>query len=156
MASIERALPDETATMRLAAAVAAAARPGDLITLDGPLGAGKTAFARGFLRALGVVEEVPSPTFTLVQTYESAAGPVWHCDLYRLSRPEEADELGIEEALDEAIVLVEWPSRLGAPPPAPRLEVRLAYAGGAGGARAARLEGHGGWAARLAAVADAG
>lgn len=153
MSVLSRVLSDEAATARLAAAAAAAALPGDLIALHGPLGAGKTAFARGFLRALGVAEEVPSPTFTLVQTYDAAPCPVWHCDLYRLARPDDAAELGLEEALDEAILLVEWPERMGPPPPAPRLDVRLAFAGGG---RAARLEAHGGWRARLRALADAG
>ena len=153
MSGLERALPDAAATARLAAAVAAVARAGDLIALDGPLGAGKTAFARGFLRALGVADDIPSPTFTLAQIYDTAAGPVWHCDLYRLERPGEAEALGIEEALDEAIALVEWPDRMTDPPPAPRLDVRLAFAARG---RRARLEDRGGWAGRLRALADAG
>ena len=145
-------LPDAAATAQLAAAAASAARAGDLIALHGPLGAGKTTFARGFLRALGVKGEIPSPTFTLVQTYDTTAGEVWHCDLYRIEAPGEIAELGIEEALDSAIVLVEWPDRLGAAPPAPRLDVRMSFAGPG---RAALLEGRGAWARRLRAIRNA-
>lgn len=153
MPGVKRALSDEAATARLAAAAAGLARTGDLIALRGPLGAGKTAFARGFLRALGVMEDIPSPTFTLVQTYDTAAGPVWHCDLYRLERPGEVEALGLEEALDEAIALVEWPERMTDPPPAPRLDVRLAFAAQG---RIASLSGRYGWEARLRALANAG
>ena len=153
MCDFERALPDDAATMRFAAAVAGVARAGDLIALAGPLGAGKTTFARGFLRARGVVEEVPSPTFALVQIYEPASGPVWHCDLYRIEDPGETDELGIEEALDDAIVLLEWPGRMDPLPSAPRLDVQLAFAPRG---RAARIRSGGGWQARLAAIAGDG
>src|SRR6266704_6126905 len=86
-------LPDEAATAALAAGIAALARPGDVIALKGELGAGKTSFARAFIRARGGVEAVPSPTFTLVQVYELPGGPIWHIDLYRLRDPEEAWEL---------------------------------------------------------------
>ncbi|HET8996544.1 MAG TPA: tRNA (adenosine(37)-N6)-threonylcarbamoyltransferase complex ATPase subunit type 1 TsaE, partial [Acetobacteraceae bacterium] len=107
-------LPDLAATGRLAAAVAALARAGDAILLDGPLGAGKTAFARAFLRAASgdPALEVPSPTFTLVQSYDTRLGPVHHFDLWRLAGPAALDELGWDEARDD-IVLVEWPDRLG-------------------------------------------
>ncbi len=150
--ALDARLADAAATMRLAAAAARVARAGDLIALDGPLGAGKTTFARGFLRALGVTGEIPSPTFTLVQTYDTSAGEIWHCDLYRIEAPGEIAELGIEEALDSAIALVEWPDRMGAAPPAPRLDVRLSFAGAG---RAARLEGRGAWAPRLRALGNA-
>jgi tRNA threonylcarbamoyladenosine biosynthesis protein TsaE len=103
-------LPDEAATESLARRLAGVARPGDVIALWGGLGAGKTAFARAFVRAAGdPAEEVPSPTFTLVQTYALAAGPCWHFDLYRLQAPDEVWELGIEEAFAGGIVLIEWP-----------------------------------------------
>lgn len=88
-----------------------------------------------------------------MQTYDTAAGPVWHCDLYRLERPGEVEALGLEEALDEAIALVEWPERMTDPPPAPRLDVRLAFAAQG---RIASLSGRGGWEARLRALANAG
>ena len=108
------ALDAEAATHDLAGRIAGLARPGDAILLEGGLGSGKTSFARGFLRALGIAEEVPSPTFTLLQVYDTANGPVWHFDLYRLKRPDEALELGLEEGRAEAILLIEWPERLGA------------------------------------------
>jgi tRNA threonylcarbamoyladenosine biosynthesis protein TsaE len=145
-------LADEGATAALAARLAPLARPGDVIALAGELGSGKTSFARAFIRALGdAAEEVPSPTFSLVQTYETQAGPIWHFDLYRLARPEEALELGLEDALAEAIVLIEWPERLGAMLPEDRLELRL-EAGAAPESRVARLTARGGWADRVAGL----
>src|SRR6516162_7945065 len=89
-------LPDEAATAAFAARVSAVAEIGDVIALKGDLGTGKTSFARAFIRARGAVEEVPSPTFTLVQIYELAETAIWHFDLYRLKSAEEAWELGIE------------------------------------------------------------
>jgi tRNA threonylcarbamoyladenosine biosynthesis protein TsaE len=145
-------LGDEAATVALARRIAAVARAGDVIALAGDLGTGKTRFARAFVdAAAGDGEEVPSPTFTLVQTYESPAGPIWHFDLYRLARPEEAYELGIEEALTDGIALIEWPERLGGLLPAERLDIALAY-GDRPTARRARLAGHRGWAPRLASL----
>jgi tRNA threonylcarbamoyladenosine biosynthesis protein TsaE len=121
-------LPDERATRSLAARIAARARPGDVIALSGPLGAGKTSFARAFIRArFGAAEEVPSPTFTLVETYSGEGPPIWHFDLYRLDRPEDAWELGIEDAFAGGISLIEWPERLGALLPPGRLQVALAF-----------------------------
>lgn len=105
-------LADEQATAAVAAALARAARPGDVITLSGPLGVGKTAFARGMLAALGHRGEVPSPTFAIVQPYEALEPPVWHADLYRIENPSELDELGLEAAA-EGLLLVEWPERAG-------------------------------------------
>ena len=108
-------LPDLAATEALAAAVAALARAGDAILLEGELGAGKSAFARAFLRAASgdPALEVPSPTFTLVQSYDTRIGTVHHFDLWRLDGPGGLAELGWDEARDD-IVLVEWPDRLGA------------------------------------------
>ena len=115
-------------TERLAQRLAPHVAPGDVIGLCGPLGSGKTAFARAFNRArLGRhQEEVPSPTFTLVQLYEHPAGAIWHFDLYRLNGPEDAYELGIEDAFSNAISLIEWPEKLGALMSTDWLELRLA------------------------------
>lgn len=120
-------LPQETDTVALAGQIAPILRPGDVILLEGPIGAGKSAFCRALIRArLGRMEDVPSPTFTLVQTYEDAGGDIWHCDLYRLTHPEEVFELGLEEAFTNAICLIEWPDRLGADAPSDALRMRFA------------------------------
>ncbi|MBI0535604.1 tRNA (adenosine(37)-N6)-threonylcarbamoyltransferase complex ATPase subunit type 1 TsaE [Roseomonas sp. KE2513] len=123
-------LPDEAATRALAARAARLSRPGDAILLDGPLGAGKSSFARAFLRAASgdAGLEVPSPTFTLVQSYDLPVGPAHHMDLYRLDGPAALTELGWEEAR-EGIVLVEWPDRLGPLTPADALRITLLPAG---------------------------
>ncbi|HJU20275.1 MAG TPA: tRNA (adenosine(37)-N6)-threonylcarbamoyltransferase complex ATPase subunit type 1 TsaE [Stellaceae bacterium] len=148
-------LPDESATAALAARLAVRARPGDVIALKGDLGAGKTTFARAFIHALGGGEEVPSPTFTLVQLYELDAVTVWHFDLYRLQAPEEAWELGIEEAFAGGVSLIEWPERLGPLLPTDRLEIALLFGEGPE-ARRAQLSAGPGWAARIAGIeADA-
>ncbi|HYX47507.1 MAG TPA: tRNA (adenosine(37)-N6)-threonylcarbamoyltransferase complex ATPase subunit type 1 TsaE [Sphingomicrobium sp.] len=105
-------LEDEKATFDLGARLAGAARPGDVITLSGPLGVGKTALARGFISALGHGGDVPSPSFAIVQPYEDLEPPVWHVDLYRIENPSEIDELGLDSA-SEAVLLVEWPERAG-------------------------------------------
>jgi tRNA threonylcarbamoyladenosine biosynthesis protein TsaE len=138
-------LPDLSATGAFAARVAALLRPGDAILLSGPLGAGKTAFARAVLRAAtdDPALEVPSPSFTLVQSYETRIGPVHHYDLWRLDGPEALAELGWDDARDD-IVLVEWPDRLGSrtPPDSLRLTFELAE----GDARTVQIEG---WPDRL-------
>jgi len=105
-------LADEAATARLGAALAAQARAGDVITLSGPLGVGKTALARGLLAALGHEGEVPSPSFAIVQPYEELEPAVWHVDLYRIETPGELAELGLD-SLGHALLLVEWPERAG-------------------------------------------
>lgn len=105
----------EKDTQALAASLANQARIGDVIYLKGTLGMGKSTFARAFIRHLASNPhlEVPSPTFTLVQSYTEISLPVWHLDLYRLDAPEEIEELGLEEALSTAVTLIEWPERLG-------------------------------------------
>ena len=109
-------LPDAEATTALGQAIATLLAPGDSVLLYGPLGMGKSTLARGLIRALTTPDEdVPSPTFTLVQFYESDP-PVAHFDLYRLTRPEEAFEIGLDEALDEGCAVIEWPERLGEAP----------------------------------------
>lgn len=149
--SFTMALADEAATEALARRLADAARRGDVIALAGPLGAGKSVLARAFIRRLtSDGEEVPSPTFTLVQTYASARGTIWHFDLFRLRGAEEALELGIEDAFAEGIVLIEWPERLGNLLPPRRLAVRLSVAAD-GEARRVELEGVA-WADRMGAL----
>lgn len=107
-------LPDPDATTALAHHIAPMLGAGDVILLQGPIGAGKSHFARALIQArLGRAEDVPSPTFTLVQTYQADGVDVWHADLYRLTDAAEVDELGLTQAFDEAITLVEWPDRLG-------------------------------------------
>ena len=154
-------LADETATAALARAVSRQAKAGDVIALSGNLGAGKTSFARAFINALpraenaapGAPEEVPSPTFTLVQLYERAPAQIWHFDLYRLEQAEEAYELGIEEAFSEGISLIEWPERLGGLLPADCLELILGF-GEEPDARTAELIAHGAWRRRVEALSE--
>jgi len=144
-------LPDEKATSALAARLAVLVTPGDVIALKGELGAGKTSFARAFIRARGSDETVPSPTFTLVQTYDLPGGMIWHFDLYRLRLAGEAWELGIEDAFRDGISLIEWPERLGDLLPPRRLEVALDF-GPVPMARRAALAGNAAWATRLASI----
>ncbi len=141
-------LDGEEATAELAAEIASLAEDGDVIALSGELGTGKTTFARAFLREWGVQEEIPSPTFTLVQTYELEAGTVWHFDLYRLENPDDALELDIEDAFTEGISLIEWPERLGAYLPWERLDLRFAI-GEREDVRRVEIEGTDEWADRL-------
>ena len=124
-------LADEAATERLGAALAARLRPRDVVALEGGLGAGKTTLARAILRAAAAQPDlvVPSPTFTLVETYDTPRGTFWHFDLYRLDGPEQVFELGWEEARADGIALVEWAERLGPLLPADRLTVMLAPEG---------------------------
>ncbi len=141
-------LPDAAATRNLGALLAKAARPRDAIALEGDLGMGKTEFARGFIHArAGAEVEVPSPTFTLVQTYDLPGGPIWHFDLYRLADPEEIWELGWEAAREGAIALIEWPQRLGPYLPADRLAVALSQ-GTHENSRHAVISGGANWAER--------
>ncbi len=120
-------LPDLARTSLLGAAIARLLRPGDAVLLEGPLGAGKTAFARAFLRAAtgDPILDVPSPTFTLVQDYDTPLGPVAHYDLWRIDGPQALEELGWDAARD-GIVLVEWPDRLGPLRPPNALTLTLA------------------------------
>ena len=145
-------LPDESATATFAARVARLARRGDVIALSGPLGSGKTSFARSFIRArFNTSEDVPSPTFTLVEIYGTAPPLVWHFDLFRLERPEEVWELGIEDAFADGISLIEWPERMGDLLPRERLGIAFAFAAEAG-ARTATLQPSPGWAGRIGAL----
>jgi tRNA threonylcarbamoyladenosine biosynthesis protein TsaE len=107
-------LADEGATEAIGRRLAAAIRPGDVVALSGPLGVGKTALSRAVLRAAGHAGEVPSPTFAIVQPYDDLPVPIWHCDLYRLEDPSELEELGLDSALEDGVLLVEWPEKAGA------------------------------------------
>jgi tRNA threonylcarbamoyladenosine biosynthesis protein TsaE len=105
-------LTDDAGTLAAGAALARVARAGDVITLSGPLGVGKTTLARGFIEGLGHPGEVPSPSYAIVQPYEQLSPPVWHVDLYRIETPAEIGELGLDAAAN-AVLLVEWPERAG-------------------------------------------
>ena len=119
-------LRDEEEARRFGARLGLALRPGQTLLLEGPVGAGKSHIARAAIRArLGPQTDVPSPTFTLVQTYDDPDAEIWHADLYRLTNPSEVDELGLFEAMESAIVLIEWPDRLGRDRPADALTLRL-------------------------------
>ena len=145
-------LADEAATTELAKTVASVSRPGDVIALWGDLGAGKTVFARAFINArAGTPQEVPSPTYTLVQIYDDAGGGgIYHFDLYRIEDAGELEELGMEEAFSGGISLIEWPDRMKNLLPADRLDLSLTQGAVKGaGQRQAALKGFGSWTARL-------
>lgn len=145
--TVSLALPDEDATTRLGEWLASHMAPGQTLLLDGPIGAGKSHLARALIRArLGRFEDVPSPTFTLVQVYQADV-ELWHADLYRLTHPDEVLELGLDEAFDKAICLIEWPERLGSHLPEHAVRVSL-RAEGEG--RVATLSGNLPWLDALA------
>jgi len=124
--SISLTLTSPEDTARLALALAPHLNAGDVILLEGPIGAGKSFFARALiLSLLTTPEDIPSPTFTLVQTYDAPKFDIWHCDLYRLITPYEVQELGLEDAFETALCLVEWPDRLGDLTPAEALVISL-------------------------------
>ena len=146
MSIAEIDLKSAKATQALGVAVARALRTGEAVCLWGPLGAGKTTLARGLIRALTTPdEEVPSPTFTLVQTYAGPAFALAHFDLYRITRARDLDELGLEEALDDGAAVIEWPERLEGRLPPDRLDIVLSIEGDG---RRARLMPHGAWEGR--------
>ena len=144
------ALPDAEATLALGRRIGAGMTRGDVVCLSGNLGAGKTTLARGAVEAwTGQAQDAPSPTYTLVQTYEGAKGELWHIDLYRLKRAQDAWELGLADAFVEAACLIEWPERLEDRLPGDRLDVALASQGEG---RSAALTAHGAWRKRLATI----
>jgi tRNA threonylcarbamoyladenosine biosynthesis protein TsaE len=140
-------LPSAAATEAFGARLAAGLRPGEVIALFGTLGAGKTTLARGLLRGLGHEGDVASPTFPIVQAYAppDVAIPLWHVDLYRIEQPEELEEIGLDEALEEAALLIEWPERLPSLWPN---ALRLSLAVEPGGGRALTAQVPPAWGAR--------
>ena len=139
-------LDNEAATAHLGAVLAPALRAGEAICLTGPLGAGKSTLARALIRALaGADEDVPSPTFTLVQFYGGKGLKLAHFDLYRLATADEAHEIGLDEALEDGACIIEWPERLDGHLPHDRLDIELTIDGDG---RRARLEPCGAWEER--------
>jgi tRNA threonylcarbamoyladenosine biosynthesis protein TsaE len=119
-------LSSQENTLLLAQTIAPLLKAGDIILLEGPIGAGKSFFARSLiLSLLTEPEDIPSPTFTLVQTYDAPKFEIWHCDLYRLTTPYEAQELGLEDAFETALCIVEWPDRLGDLTPPNALTIKM-------------------------------
>ena len=144
---------DLSACQRLAAGLAPLLKTGDILTFEGNLGTGKTEFCRALIHAIGYTEEVPSPTFNLVQIYEPTLDDlntptIWHIDLYRIEKPEDIFELGIEEAFDTAITLIEWPDRMGHFLPKGNLEINIKM-GEVDGSRKITISGNNHWKTRL-------
>ena len=128
--ALDLTLHDADQTARLAVTLGRALTAGDVVLLTGDVGAGKTHFARALIQSLlAVPEDVPSPTFTLVQTYDAPAAAIWHADLYRLTSVYEIEELGLTDAFSDAICLVEWPDRLGDLRPEDALDLTLTVTG---------------------------
>lgn len=106
-------LPDEAATLALGQKLATHLKPADIVAMRGDLGAGKTTLSRGIIVALTGESEVPSPTYTIIQTYEGDDSEIWHCDLYRIENPDDILELGLLDAFEDSICLIEWPDKMG-------------------------------------------
>lgn len=149
---LQLTLADQDQTEALARHITPLLQAGDVLLLSGSIGAGKSTFARAVIRAAtgNPSEDVPSPTFTLVQSYETPQGEIWHSDLYRLGHPDEVFELGLYEAFETAICLVEWPDRLGDLTPATALS--LDFTAG-DPAHQLTISGNADWAARLGNLA---
>jgi len=122
-------LPDEASTFALGGKVIEQLSIGDVVALKGDLGAGKTTLVRGMLQSIMGEIEVPSPTYTLIQTYETPKFELWHCDMYRLERPEDGYELGLLDAFEDAVCLLEWPDKLGDLMPEDALEIDIQFDG---------------------------
>ena len=137
----------------LAGRLSAVLKTGDILTFEGELGAGKTEFCRAIIHGIGYNEDVPSPTFNLVQTYEPSTDDlltpaIWHMDLYRLDRAEDVFELGIEDGFDSAVSLIEWPDRMGKYLPEEHLKIKLSH-GDSEGSRYISFEGNAHWQERI-------
>ena len=154
MAESTLIIKDETELAALAGRIAPLLKTGDLVTLVGDLGAGKTAFARALINSLSPLpEEVPSPTFTLVQTYDLPQISVWHFDLYRLGeKAMDILELGWDDARYEGVCLVEWPERLGSLLPRDRLEIKIGFVKDSENSRTVTLIPYGVWVTRLEGI----
>ena len=125
--SLDLLLPNLKATRNLADALGPLLRPGDVVTLEGTIGTGKTTFIRALLETLGCIEEVPSPTFNLLHTYELGSVTFWHFDLFRIEHSSDVYELGVEDALENGICLIEWPRIVAKLLPTERLELEFFY-----------------------------
>lgn len=137
---LSKYLPTPDATAKFAEQIGAILQQGDVLLLEGDIGAGKTHFARALIQSLqDTPEDVPSPTFTLVQTYETKRGTVLHADLYRLTNPDDVAELGLLDAFESSICLVEWPDRLGEDMPADRVTLTFTLAGTVASARSVQI-----------------
>jgi len=152
MSELSLTLSDLDATQTFGKRLAHVLEPGDAVLLEGDLGAGKTTLARSVIKTLTGIADAPSPTYTLVQHYETDMGLLLHADLYRLEHPDELDELGIDEALDQGAALIEWPDRMGHWRPADRLDITLTE--DETGARTARIKAFGTMELRLVRLAD--
>jgi tRNA threonylcarbamoyladenosine biosynthesis protein TsaE len=140
-------IKSEAETAALGQEIARHLAAGDTVTLAGPLGSGKTVLARAIVRTFSPREEVPSPTFTLVQTYDTQNFPIAHVDLYRVKAESELRELGLDEALERGVLVVEWPDRMGVQLPGDRLDIMFEAADGT--SRLLKLVGRGSWSQRL-------
>ncbi|MEM9495333.1 MAG: tRNA (adenosine(37)-N6)-threonylcarbamoyltransferase complex ATPase subunit type 1 TsaE [Pseudomonadota bacterium] len=143
-------LPTENAAQEAGAALSPFFRCGDVLTLSGPLGAGKTTFARAIIKALCGAADIPSPTYTLVEIYDAPDFALWHFDLYRLEKPDDIWELGFEDCLETGMAIIEWPERAAGLLPAQRLDFSFAMTAPA---RTLSAVGDEAWAARLAPFA---
>jgi tRNA threonylcarbamoyl adenosine modification protein YjeE len=141
-------LNSEAETEALGRRIAARLKGGDTITLAGVLGAGKTVLARAIIRHFLPGEEVPSPTFTLVQTYDAPRFPIWHVDLYRVKALSEVRELGLDDVAERGVLLIEWPDRMAALLPADRLDI-VFEGGDKGDVRSVKIIARGDWAVRV-------
>ncbi|MEO1038771.1 MAG: tRNA (adenosine(37)-N6)-threonylcarbamoyltransferase complex ATPase subunit type 1 TsaE [Pseudomonadota bacterium] len=153
MDAITTVLGDEAASLALGRALARWLEPGDVLLLHGDLGAGKTTLARGIIEAFCGIVDAPSPTYTLVQSYTGKTGtPLLHADLYRLGEAGELEELGLDEAFEQGVCLIEWPDRLGAMTPMDRIDIRLSTRDQGG--RDCRMDLQGRWSTRRDRIAS--